>query len=339
MPKISAERMVLRSPNWLGDAMMMTPSVTALHQLYPQAHIAVVTKTSLVDVWSANPHISEIIQLPQSRSTRNIYQFSQSLREKKFDLGILFTNSISSTLELAWAKIPYRLGTPNGIRRLLLTHAVCPNSPAQHTVEQYLELVRYLGDVPQIPDMYFPISDESRKSAEKLLQENNITSSDKMIGINPGAAFGTAKRWLPERFIELANELAKESNTKIVLFGGKEESQDIQKMADSIKPKAINLAEKTTLGELGACISRCNLFVTNDSGPMHIASALGVPMVAIFGSTNLKSTGPIGKGKIEIVQNPPECAPCLLRECPIDHRCMTSITTNAVFQACKNLLG
>jgi heptosyltransferase II len=338
MPKIPAERIVLRSPNWLGDAMMMTPSVTALRQLYPQSHIAVVTKTSLADVWSANPHVSEVIQLPKSRSAKNIYQFSQSLREKKFNLGILFTNSISSTLEFAWAKIPKRLGTPNGIRRLLLTHAVCPDSQTQHTVEQYLELVRYLGDVLQTPDMLFPISDESKKSAEKLLKGNNIISSDKVIGINPGAAFGTAKRWLPERFIELANELAKGSNTKIVLFGGKDESQDIQKIADNIKPNAINLAGKTSLGELGACISRCNLFVTNDSGPMHIASALGVPMVAIFGSTNLKSTGPIGKGKIEIVQNQPECAPCLLRECPIDHRCMTSIITSDVLQACKSLL-
>jgi heptosyltransferase-2 len=160
---------------------------------------------------------------------------------------------------------------------------------------------------------------------------------DFVIGINPGAAFGSAKRWYPERFAEVARQLAQLRNAKIVIFGGPGETDIAAEIEQQLCGNCLNLAGKTSVRGLMALIRNCNLFITNDSGPMHIAAAFGVPLVAIFGSTDHATTAPYTERAV-LVRKDIECAPCKLRECPTDHRCMTAVSADDVVQASLCLL-
>jgi heptosyltransferase-2 len=308
---------LVRATNWVGDAVMCLPALRVIRDRFPKAHIAVLAKPWVADLYRRENFADEVIQYDGSR-----WATARMLRPRKFDCAILLQNAFEAAL-IAWlARIPVRIGYNRDGRRLLLTRAVPVPKPGEiprHQRFYYLELLRRAGIVDTLPS-----SDAIR------LDAGDHKQARRMIGVSPGAAYGTAKQWLPDRFAEAAERLAQARGAEVALFGSSSERELCEQVAKLLNGRRVtNYAGKTTLGEFIDLASQCELFLTNDSGAMHIASALGVPTVAIFGATDDVATGPTGP-LARVVREPVDCSPCLLRECPIDHRCMTRVSAERV---------
>ncbi len=308
---------------------MCLPALRAIRLRFPQAHIAIVAKPWVADLYARESFTDELI-LYTARSLQEKIKFGWSLRARKFDCAILLQNAFEAALIAKLAGIPNRIGYNRDGRGFLLTNGVAPPKRGEippHERFYYLELLRRAGLIDAIPE-----SDEIR------LERGNVKKTN-TIGVSPGAAYGSAKRWLPERFAEAAARLAKERNASIALFGSKAERALCDQVAALVNGvSVINYAGKTTLAQFIDLTAGCEIFLTNDSGAMHIASALGIPTVAIFGATDDIATGPTGAHS-RVVREPVECSPCLLRECPIDHRCMTGVSAERVALEGLRLLG
>lgn len=334
-------RILIRMPNWLGDLVMATPIITDLHHHWPEAKISVICQGSLSTVIQAHPNIDSIInfQRPSGifhpQASREIVQ---PLKNGDFDLGILTTNSLSSAYWFWRGGVRNRLGFATHCRSALLSHPIPfpEERTKQHLVTTYKMLLEPLG-IPisdTSPRLY--VTDEEKRAARLTLQELGVSPSDQLIGVNPGAAYGSAKCWLPDRFKLLTHKLLDHPNLKVVYFGDKAGASLVDEICRELpSDRVINLAGKTNLRELIAYIQACHLFLTNDSGPMHVASALGVPLVALFGSTSDTATGPYQGGKV--IHKHVPCSPCYRRECPIDFRCMTRIGVEEVYETIRSV--
>jgi heptosyltransferase II len=318
---------LVRATNWVGDAVMSLPALRAIRERFSTARISVLAKPWVADLYGRESFIDEIILY----SGRSPWRTGHELRARRFDCAILLQNAFEAAW-IAWlARIPTRIGYKRDGRQLLLTRAVAVPKPGEiprHERFYYLELLRRAGLMDALP-----------ASAEIRLHRSAIGNGKRVIGVSPGAAYGTAKRWLPERFAEAAGTLAAERGASIALFGSKSERELCEQVAERLSGHAvINYAGETTLSQFIDLASACELFLTNDSGAMHIASALGVPTVAIFGATDDTTTGPTGSNA-RVIRQPVDCSPCLLRECPIDHRCMTRVSAERVVKEALDLLG
>ena len=321
-------RILIRATNWVGDAVMSLPALHAIRERFDQAHIAILAKPWVADLYSRESLADEVIPYTASSLVAK-WRVGRQLGSQGFDCAILLQNAFEAAL-LAWvARIPDRIGYARDGRGWLLTRAVTVPKPGEippHQRVYYLELLRRAGIINDLPDTFPSIG---RAGVHSQL----------MIGVSPGAAYGTAKRWLPERFAEAAVRLARERGASIALFGSKSERALCEQVAQLIRDVPVtNYAGQTSLAEFIDLASRCELFLTNDSGAMHIASALGVPTVAVFGATDHIATGPSGANS-RVVREPVECSPCLLRECPIDHRCMTRVSATRVVEQSLELLA
>jgi len=296
---------------------MSLPALRAIRDRYPRARIAVLAKPWVADLYSRERFANEVIPYDTTR-----WQIARALRPRKFDCAILLQNAFEAAL-IAWlARIPVRIGYNRDGRRWLLTHAIATPTPGEiprHERFYYLELLRRAGILDALP------------SSEAIhLEGGGPRRARRIVGVSPGAAYGTAKQWLPERFAEAAARVATELGADVALFGSKTERELCDRVAGLLPKHTVrNYAGQTTLSEFIDLASQCEVFLTNDSGAMHIASALGVPTVAIFGATDDVATGPTGP-LARVVREPVDCSPCLLRECPIDHRCMTRVTADMV---------
>jgi heptosyltransferase-2 len=266
--------------------------------------------------------------------------FSATLRAEHFDTAIVLPNSFDSALTPWMARIPHRIGYKRDARGILLTHAVPVPDPGdipRHERFYYLELLRRAGMMERFPDAG-PIEldgiDAARQSGLEKMAELSIEPP--AIGVSPGAAYGNAKRWLPERFAAAAARIAQERGASVLVFGSQAERPLCAQVAGAI-PGARNLAGETTLREFIDLAAACSLFLTNDSGSMHIASALGIPVATIFGATDDTTTGPSGRRSL-VIREHAECSPCLLRECPIDHRCMTRVSAERVAESALEVM-
>ena len=311
---------LIRATNWVGDAVMCLPALRAIRERFPEAHIAILAKPWVADLYARESFTDELI-LYTARTRRDKLAFAYSLRARRFDCAILLQNAFEAAL-LAWiAGIPHRIGYHRDGRGLFLTRAARRPKPGEipsHQRFYYLELLRRTGLIASLPE-----SDAIRLDGPKIQRTHTV-------GVSPGAAYGTAKRWLPERFAEAAATLATERNASIALFGSKDERALCEQVAALLPNFAVtNYAGQTTLSQFIDLAAACEVFLTNDSGAMHVASALAVPTVAVFGSTDDTTTGPTGP-LARVVREHAECSPCLLRECPIDHRCMTRVTADRV---------
>jgi heptosyltransferase-2 len=306
---------------------MSLPALRAIRQRFSTARISVLAKPWVADLYGRESFIDEIILY----SGQSPWRTGHQLRSRRFDCAILLQNAFEAAW-IAWlARIPTRIGYKRDGRQLLLTRAVNVPKPGQiprHERFYYLELLRRAGIIDALPE-----------SEAIRLGSGAVPSAKRVIGVSPGAAYGTAKRWLPERFAEAAGALATARGASIALFGSKGERELCGEVAQLLNGhQVINYAGQTTLAQFIDLASGCELFLTNDSGSMHIASALGVPTVAIFGATDDSTTGPTGRNS-RVVRHPVDCSPCLLRECPIDHRCMTGVGAERVVQEALQLLG
>ena len=329
-------RLLVRSTNWLGDAVMSLPAIRAIHQVFPHAHLAVVARPWVADLYARESSIDRVIIYPAQKGLRAKREFAASLRDERFDAAILLQNAFDAALIAWWAGIPERIGYNRDARGLLLTRAIPVPEPGdipRHERFYYLELLRRASLIERFPPsdaILLEGIDAARHGGAGHLAALGISTP--AIGISPGAAYGNAKRWLPERFAAVARSFPSAS---ILLFGSASERELCQSVAAQI-PNSHNFAGQTTLREFIDLTAACRLFLTNDSGAMHIANALGVPTVAIFGATDDTTTGPTGP-LARVVRAHAECSPCLLRECPIDHRCMTAVTTEMAAAAALQL--
>ena len=318
---------LVRATNWVGDAVMSLPALRAIRERFSTARISVLAKPWVADLYGRETFIDEIVLY----SGQSPWRTGHELRSRHFDCAILLQNAFEAAW-IAWlARIPTRIGYKRDGRQLLLTRAVDVPKRGEiprHERFYYLELLRRAGLIDALP-----ASDEIR------LQRTPSPNGKRVIGVSPGAAYGTAKRWLPERFAEAAGAIATARGASIALFGSKTERDLCQEVAERLKGQEVtNFAGQTTLSQFIDLASGCELFLTNDSGSMHIASALGVPTVAIFGATDDTTTGPTGSNA-RVVRHPVDCSPCLLRECPIDHRCMTGVSVERVVSEALELLS
>ncbi|MGI9086587.1 MAG: lipopolysaccharide heptosyltransferase II [Chthoniobacterales bacterium] len=317
---LQAFRILIRSTNWLGDSVISAAAVRAVKRGRPDAHLTVAAPAKLAPVWKLIPEVDEVLALPESGSL--FATVSLLRRQRAFDVAILFPNSFRSALEVWLARIPRRVGFRGHDRAWLLNQIVPPRDhrgPIEHQVHQYLHLARDLGaappPIPETPALATPLPNEFK------------------IGLCPGAEYGPAKRWLPERFAEVAAAVAAQSpGARWVLFGTKTDAAIGESIASALGDGCENRIGLTSLEELIVELRECRLLLTNDTGTMHLASLLGVPVVAIFGSTEDRLTGPLGRGHT-VVRHHVACSPCFLRECPIDFRCMKEVTAEEVTAA------
>jgi len=321
---------MVRATNWLGDAVMALPAIRAVRDIFRNAHLAVVARPWVADLYERETYIDQVIRYDGDRRSAAAH-----LRQQRFECAILLQNAFDAAL-LAWmARIPMRIGYRRDGRGHLLTRAIPVPEPGdipRHERFYYLELLRRAGMLEHFPPAE-PIrlkgSEAAREAGLQRLAALGIQGP--VIGISPGAAYGSAKRWLPERFIETAAKLS----GPVVVFGAASERALCEEVAGPLEAR--NLAGETTLREFIEFAAACRLFLTNDSGAMHVASALGVPTVAVFGATDDATTGPAGP-LARVVRAHAECSPCLLRDCPIDHRCMTRVTAEQAAGAARQLL-
>ncbi|MGH7251558.1 MAG: lipopolysaccharide heptosyltransferase II [Nitrospiraceae bacterium] len=342
----SVKRLVVRGPNWVGDAVMCEPALSALRGLFPTAEITLLVKPTIAELLGNHPGLDRILVYDSRRQHAGLtgkWALARALHRLRFDLAVLFQNAFEAALLAFLARIPRRYGYATDGRSLLLTDPIGVPERARgiHQVEYYLELIRPLGAAGPSGSPRLFLSDSDRDAMRRRLAQAGIGETDLVVGLNPGSTYGMAKRWLPERFAETADRLVREHGGKglrVVIVGARGEEALGRAIAERMQAKPVLLSGQTSLRELMAVISRCGLFVTNDTGPMHIAAAFGIPVVAVFGPTDSRTTAPTGDGHI-IVRHPVECSPCLLRECPIDHRCMTRVSVDDVFDAAVKQLS
>lgn len=327
------ETILVKMPNWMGDVVMALPVCEYLKAAYPDARIAALIKAPLGELLRDNPYVDEVIEYAHRRGPKRLLDTVRTIRrvrQRYYHAALLLPNSLSSALWMALAGIPLRVGTRGQWRRWLLTHPVAPRPEGTHQSNHYVEIAARLAEAPRPGPPRAAVGREDAAWAERFLAEHGLNSSTPIIGLNPGAAYGPAKRWLPERFAELGRRLRDTYGAQVFVFGAREDAPVTGPIVEQIGAGAHDLAGRTSIGGLAALMARCRVVITNDTGPMHLAGAVGAKVVAIFGSTSPGRTAP--SGDVTIVKKECDCAPCMLRECPSDFRCMTSITADEVVE-------
>jgi heptosyltransferase-2 len=335
-------KILIRATNWIGDAVMSLGAVRALRLRYPNAEVVVLAKAWVADLYQGEPSIDRIITLagaPGLKDFRAKWQQAQDLRRERFDMAVLLPNSFESAALVFAAGVPRRIGYARDGRGWMLTDAVpCPEPGEipRHERYYYPELLvraKLLDRLPTIAEIHFAGIDEARQRGVEMLAARGLTRG--IVGVSPGAAFGGAKRWLPERFAAAARRIAEGIGADVAVFGSSAERAMCEGVAAAVG--GLNLAGKTTLREFIDMTAACQFFLTNDSGAMHIAAALRVPSITVFGPTDETATGPCS-ASAHLVRERVECAPCKKRECPIDHRCMTRVSADRVADEALRIL-
>ena len=315
-------RILIRSSNWLGDAVMSVPAVRAIKQGRPDAHVTIVAAQNIAALWNTIPEVDAIIALPR----KTLFSAVRLLRrDPRFDVAILFPNSLRSGLEVFLARVPRRVGFSGHWRNWLLNQRP-RRTKARGIVHQsyrYLELASTVG-IKVKPD--FPPANPPKSRGQPF-----------RLALCPGAEFGPAKRWLPERFAAVARQIASQVPAQWILFGTENDIAIGRQINEAVGKQCSNRIGQTTLAQLIQELRDCDLLLTNDTGTMHLAALLGIPTVSIFGSTEPKRTGPLGVGH-RILRHHVECSPCFLRECPLDFRCMREITVSEVATAILQMI-
>ncbi len=348
MHKSSIRRIVIRGPNWLGDAVMSEPAVRGVRRLFPEADVTLLVRPAVAELFQGHPAVDTILVYDRQGRHAGLagrWALASQIRRQRYDLAILFQNAFEAALLTFLGGVLERCGYATDGRSALLTLAIPrPAREARlHQVSYYWHMLKMLGLQGEPPAPTLSTTMEEDVAAERLLRNAQVGPGDLLIGINPGSTYGGAKRWLPERFAETADRLVEKVQKEtdrpaaVVIVGAAGEESLGLSIASRMRARAEVFSGRTGVRELMAVIKRCELFITNDTGPMHIAAALKVPVVAIFGPTDWNTTKPFGV-EHRLIRHPVECAPCLLRECPIDHRCMTGVTVDEVHQAAVKFL-
>src|SRR5690349_9648555 len=339
------KRVVVRGTNWVGDSVMTVPALRALRRVLPEAHITLVIRPGTKGIFSEADFIDDVL-VYNRKGALSVFGQVREWKRRKFDLAVLFQNAFEAALIPFLAGVPVRLGYATESRQALLTHPLAlPDwRSSRHEVFYYLYLVTALEQMlfgqstltETDPDASIQISESRRNDARDLLRAYGVSGDDSVVAICPGSINSRAKRWPAESFAALADRLI-DSRRRVLLIGSKDELDVTESVTQKMRNQPVVLTGKTSLDQITAVLDRADLVVTNDTGPAHIAAALGRPTIVIFGPTNPLTTRPFAPEAV-ILRHPPDCAPCMLRDCPIDHRCMTAITVDEVFEQSQTLL-
>ena len=340
-------KILIRATNWIGDAILALPALRAVRKRFQDAEIAIVARPYVADIYRDQSVCDHLIQYdPQGNHSglSGRERLAAELRLQKFDVALLLQNAFDAAW-LAWrAGIRERIGYARDGRSLLLTKAVPVPKPGEipkHEKFYYLELLRRVGWLDSLQDESFigmSVAEENRRRAAQFLAESGVRPHALRVAIGAGASYGSAKCWPPARFAELANRLHSREDADVILFGAAAESAVSSAIAAHMRRSPIDLTGKTPIADLPALLSQCHLFIGNDSGAMHVAAAVGLPVVAVFGPTDPFGTAPVTP-RCTVVQEKPYCSPCFLRRCPTDHRCMTKVTPDMLEVAVRPWLA
>jgi len=334
----------------VGDVVHTLPALAALRKHFPQAHITWVIEEAAADLIAGHPDLDRVIISRRKAWTQTgrqgrigntlneIKTFLYALRDRPYDLVIDFHGLFKSALLVGLCRGQRKLGY-DSLQELsgLFYNEKIPEDLNKHAVDRYLDFPAYLGATPAKPVFFIPVAEENRNRVSTLLEKNGITGgSDPFIAINPVALWPT-KLWSREKFADLASMIGEELQVPVILTGSAKEKPYIDSIEAMMRAPVVNLAGQTSLRDLACLYGRAALVVTTDSGPMHIAAAMGTPVVALFGPTAPERTGPYGDGHT-VMQHPLDCSPCFQKQCDT-HRCMTLIGARDVFEAVKKKLG
>jgi heptosyltransferase-2 len=341
---VMKERKVLIvAPNWIGDAVLSLPVLEAGSSLWGEAELTVLARRGVSEIFRAARPEVKVIEYQRGFGLSRIRQFLQlgrSIGREVFALALILPNSLSAALLVWIAGVPERVGYATDGRGWLLTEKVRSRRKERglHQVDYYVELIRSLGatGVNRLPTLQ--LKPEFAKRASALLAEAGVGDQEILVGVHPGAAYGVTKRWFPERFAAVLDRLHKPGR-RILLFGGASETPLAEEISTRMRQAPVNFVGRTSVTEVTALINRCSLFLSNDSGLMHVAAALSVPQVALFGSTDPQKTAPLNAKAVVIHPTQVDCTPCFKRRCPHDLECLKAITVDEVCAAAERLLG
>ncbi|RPJ55354.1 MAG: lipopolysaccharide heptosyltransferase II [Acidobacteria bacterium] len=341
-----SRKVFIRSTNWIGDAVMSVAALRELRRLYPQDHLVLAARPWVAGLFENQGLVDEVVSIETTASRLKNFRHTVSVA-RSCDQAVLLQNALGAALVVFTARIPDRAGYRTDGRSWLLTRSAVPRIKrlGRHQMYYYLDLLYqtglsstdYLSDSDFRPDISLVAGPQSLADARRLLTQNGIAANRPVVGVNPGAFFGSAKRWFPDRYAAVADMLIQRLDAQILIFGSPQERRLADEICERMRYRPVVLAGATSLPSLMALISLCNLFITNDSGPMHLAAALGTTQIALFGSTDEIATGPYSP-KATVVHKHVECSPCLLRECPLDLRCFERIEVDEVYELARTTL-
>jgi len=335
--------LLIRATNWLGDAVMTTPALAAVREGFPDARIVLLARPLVAEMFRHHPDVDEVMVYERPgrhEGATGRLRLGGELRRRRFDAALLLQNAFDAALIAFLGRIPERAGYPTDGRRILLTVPVplTPGILERHEVEYYLCLLDGLGIPRPVPAaLRLTVTEEEREAMAARLASLDIGRGVPIVAINPGATYGSAKRWYPDRFAAVADALSAEWSARVVVVGSTAEAPLAGEIEAAMRTPPVNLAGMTTVRELMAVLSLSAFLVTNDSGPMHIGAALGVPLVAIFGPTDWRRTSP-WTSLAKVVRVEIDCSPCNLRTCDRGHECMLGVTPEMVVDAARQLL-
>ncbi|HWS16025.1 MAG TPA: lipopolysaccharide heptosyltransferase II [Candidatus Methylomirabilis sp.] len=339
----SPASLLVRATNWLGDAVMTTPALAGVRAAFPRTRIVLLAKPPVAELFRHHPDLDEVMVYERPGRHEGAVgrlRLAGELRRRRFDGALLLQNAFDAALVAFLARIPERAGYPTDGRRMLLSLPVplTRDILERHEVEYYLCLLDGLGvPRPVTPVLKLLVTEGEREAMATRLASLGVGRSSPFLVVNPGATYGSAKRWYPDRFAAVADALSVEWGAKVVLAGSAAEAPLAGEIEAAMRRAPVNLAGKTTVRELMALLSLTSFLVSNDSGPMHIGAALGVPLVAIFGPTDWRRTSP-WTDRARVVRVDVDCSPCMLRTCDRGHECMLGVTAEMVIDAARDLL-
>jgi len=340
-------KLLVRATNWVGDAILSIPALSALRARWPHAEIAVLARPWVADLYRDQDLVDRLIPFDhrgQHRGVSGIERLARELRAQHFDSALLFQNAFEAAWIVWRAGIPERIGYARDARGPLLTRPIpvpLPGEIPPHEANYYLELLRRAGWIqalPDLPPVRLRVAADALERAEKFLSDAGSPPGSLRVAFGSGAAYGTAKCWPANRYSDLARRLVAEYGAQVLLFGAASEAPVAAEVESGAGQGVINLIGRSAIGDLPALLARCHLFIGNDSGAMHVAAAVGLPVVAVFGPTDPHGTRPLAS-QLSIVQRKVACSPCFLRHCPIDHRCMKFVDLEMVLDAARGWLA
>jgi heptosyltransferase-2 len=344
-------KILVRAPNWVGDAVMSIPTLEVIRRYRTASEITILARPAVADLLSGQPFADRILEYDyrgRHRGWLGREKLVRELRNEKFDLAVLLQNAFEAAW-LAWRSgIPERIGYARDGRGALLTKSIALPKPGhdgrmfpRHESQYYLELLRRggwlksRGEIDPIQAIQLTVPEMARGAAELKLRKAGARPRSWRCAVAPGASYGAAKCWPAERFALLADRLISECDADVLFFGTGGEKEIATRIFSVMKSRAISLVGETSMRDLPALFSQCSVFVGNDSGAMHVAAAAGLPVIGIFGSTDPEGTAPVTQ-QFTLIQEKVPCSPCFLRRCPVDHRCMTRISVDSVFSAIRH---
>jgi heptosyltransferase-2 len=340
-------KILVRATNWVGDAVMSIPALAAIRGRWTGAEIAILGRAWVAELYRGQDLADRLLVFDHTgrhRGVLGIERLAAELRRERFDMAVLLQNAFEAAW-IAWrAGIPERIGYACDARGLFLTRAAEVPRPGElpaHESYYYLEMLRragWLERLGSVETIALRVDTIASERAETTLCRVGARAGAFRVALAPGAAYGSAKCWPAERYAALADRLIAEGDADVILFGAAAERAVAQRIAAGMQHRPIVLVGETSIGELPALLSLCHLFIGNDSGAMHVAAAVGLPVVGIFGPSDPAGTAPLTP-RFRLVRQPVSCSPCFLRHCPVDHRCMTRIEVDAVFTATRPWLS